>query len=106
MFFASCLFQFELKEIKRRQEDEERRRQEEIAKHAPVQSQPQQQQQDRPDTAGGERSETGSMKSASKSPRKWASLFSGFFPRSYKASNKDLRIGRYIYVELKNQVKA
>ena len=47
-----------MKEIKRRQENEERRRQEEIAKHAPPQS------QDRPD--GAERSDAGSMKSASK----------------------------------------
>jgi hypothetical protein len=59
-FFPRNRFQFELKELKRRQEEEERRRQEEIIKRSPPP-----QSVDRPD--GGEKSETTSIKSGSKS---------------------------------------
>ena len=64
LVIAFCsVVQFELKELKRRQEEEERRRQEEIVKHSPP---PQQQPSiDRPDS--GEKSETTSIKSGSKS---------------------------------------
>ena len=78
LVIAFCsVVQFELKELKRRQEEEERRRQEEIVKHSPP---PQQQPSiDRPDS--GEKSETTSIKSGSKSQplRNDDSLCNSFF---------------------------
>lgn len=60
-------FQFELKELKRRQDEDERRRQEEFARHAV-------------DRTDGERSEGGSIKSGSKTLNlNFRELFQLFF---------------------------